>query len=256
MILEIFSCVEMVNRDDDDGGDELYGSRFWRTLEEFQTSLWSTLVGVQSDLQDNGLLSARCAVRVRLPPSWVYITEALYKSIRVSLCRQLQWHSLYRPRHGIPPVQFIQFPDLRGSEEEWGVYKKTVQTETTYMEAQIKKCQKKQLFVLWWCFDADVSDPNKIESYHMVSGLRSHSNCRRFSHASAGDQVATARSAGAPLGSGLKHVDACLILIWKSVDTFVVPRGSALMTLASSNATVIGGDRRDIWHTHSPQDRL
>lgn len=39
MILEIFSCVEMVNRDDDDGGDELYGSRFWRTLEEFQTSL-------------------------------------------------------------------------------------------------------------------------------------------------------------------------------------------------------------------------
>ena len=121
-----------------------------------------------------------------------------------------------------------------------------------------RKKKKKQLFVLWWCFDADVSDPNKTESYHMLSGLGSHSNYRRFIHASAGEQAATVRSAGAPLGSSLKYVDACLIVIWHFVDTFMVPRGSALMTLASSNATVIGGDRRDIWsmYSHSPQDRL
>lgn len=46
------------------------------------------LFRVQSDLQDNGVFSALCPIYERPPLSWVFITEALYKSIHVSLRRR------------------------------------------------------------------------------------------------------------------------------------------------------------------------
>lgn len=59
---------------------------FWRTPEEFRTSMRSTLVRVQSDPRDNGVLSAPSAGRVRPSPGRARITGAPYKPVHVSLC--------------------------------------------------------------------------------------------------------------------------------------------------------------------------
>lgn len=141
---------------------------FWNTLEEFQTSMWRTLVRVQSDLQDNGFFSALCPVYVRLSLSWVYITEALYKSIHVSLCRR---HNgtlyIYWTR------EFLQY-NLFNSRTCEGVQRRRgtvgLKKEHSDRDHIHGDTHKKQLFALWWwCFVANVFDQNEIESYHTES---------------------------------------------------------------------------------------
>ncbi len=80
---------------------------------------------------------------------------------------------------------------------------------------------KKQLFALWWwCFVANVSDPNKTENYHMESGLCTKSNYELFSHA---------MTVGSVVASSLKFC-----------ADIVVPRYSIRMTLVSCSPTITG----------------
>lgn len=203
---------------------------FWRTLEEFQTSMWRTLVRVQSDLQDNGFFSALCPVYVRLSLSWVYITEALYKSIHVSLCRR---HNgtlyIYWTR------EFLQY-NLFNSRTCEGVQRRRgivgLNKEHSDRDHIHGDTHKKQLFALWWwCFVANVFDQNEIESFHTESGLCSQSNYRCFSHTSAGVEVSTVLSVGALLWSSQKNGNA-YSMDWFNdfVQTFMVSREWISMT--------------------------
>ncbi len=176
---------------------------FWRTLEEFHTSVWSALVRVQSDLQDNGFFSALCTVCVPLSLSWVYITEALYKSIHVSLC--LRYNDTLYISCAREFLQYNLFNSrtcegVQRSRRTAGLKKEHADRDHIHGETN-----KKQLFILWWwCFVANVSD-------HMESGLSHQSNYRLFSHASGGVQGTAVRSVSAPLWSGLKNVSTYLM---------------------------------------------
>ena len=88
-----------------------------------------------------------------------HITEALYKSVHVSLClRHNDTLYIYCAR------EFLQRNLFNSLTCEWvqrsrgteGLQQRPVQTLTTYMGTQIKKSS-----YLCCCFGANVSDPNK-----------------------------------------------------------------------------------------------
>lgn len=155
--------------------------------------------------------------------SWVYITEALYKSIHVSLC--LHYNDtlyIYWAREFLSYNLFNSrtCEGVQRSRRTVGLKKEHADRDHIHGDTN-----KKQLFVLWWWGSgANVSDPDATENYHMESGLCRQSNYRLFSHA-------RGRAQGTGFGQsvwhfGRKYVKTCS-MDWHAI----LCRESNLMTV-------------------------